>query len=194
MPLEFIEESHKYLLDGKELVSVTEVLPYNYTCSEFYRIRGKYVHKTIELYSKNDLDEDSLDPVLQGYLQAYKKFRVEYKDIKGIIDIKSGSPHPCNELQIKGYALLVNEGLLEDGTKHEYGVLFERPFYHPQYFYAGTPDIVIVDKLPVTQGHILYLREDGSYKLDPVKDIRKDKGIFLSFVITYQWKKERGLL
>lgn len=186
----FDPDKHIYTLDGKVIPSVTQVLPYNYgNNAEYARQRGIYVHTMIELFNKQDLDEDNLDPELQPFLDAYKRFLVEGK-MEGIIDIKSGQPHPCTPLQLVAYKLLYEEGVCveEDCLKLP---VFEVKMYHPTYRYAGTIDIVAIGH----QIQALYLQRGGTYKLeDHTKDYRKNKNIFLSFLVSYQWKVEKGLL
>lgn len=77
----FHAEDHRYTLDGRVLPSVTQIIAplINYSmvpaeALEYARDRGTAVHKTLELYDKNDLDEESLDEALKPYLAAWKKF------------------------------------------------------------------------------------------------------------------------
>ncbi|MBT9138983.1 MAG: hypothetical protein DDT31_01563 [Syntrophomonadaceae bacterium] len=113
-------------------------MPYNYTGdTEQARLRGVYVHKAIELYNADNLDENSLDPALVPYLESYKKAeRLNFDSI--VIDYKTGSNHPCTALQLAGYVELarVNRKSLQDNPKHEIQL------YHPTYRYAGTIDYV----------------------------------------------------
>lgn len=160
------------------------------------------VHKMIELYNMKNLDEESLDSVLVPYLQGSKKFILENGTPKNmILDIKTGSPQPAEPLQLAGYALLVKEGLTDDGKKAEW--TFEVPMYHPIYRFAGTPDIVNVEYSGIEKDvimpfamHCLYLNSEGNYKLSPdySKDYRKNREIFLSFLTAWKWKNERGLI
>lgn len=185
---EFIEEGHKYLLEGVQIPSVTQVLPYNYNGDfEYARQKGIYVHKAIELYNKDILDEDSLDPALIPYLDAYKLF-LEQNTLEGIYDIKSGSSHPCTSLQLAGYDLLKEEGIAVNVCELP---AFEIQGYHKTYLFAGTIDILAEGK----GVSALYLKDKGTYKLEPHnKELRKNKQIFLSFLTTWKWRKERRLL
>lgn len=189
----FLEDTHTYLLDGVKIPSVTSVLPYNYTGeNEYQRDRGSKVHKMIELYNNGELDEDTLDPVLQPYLESYKLAdKLEFDDL--IIDYKSGSKHPCTGLQLAGYTELVKV------NKNKIDVIgHEIKLYHPTYRYAGT-----IDYVHLTQGidhkmkvFALYLQADGSkgkYE-DHSKELRKNTGIFLSHLTAYKWQKEKGLI
>jgi hypothetical protein len=192
----FIQDGHLYLLDGNPLVSVTTCLPYNYMKDNTdAMLKGTYVHEMARLWIMGNLDEEILDPVLKPYLEALKGFMRDSAGmgICGVIDIKSGSPHPCTELQISAYVELVNNGIPMNVHPEVLVSGLEVPYYHPTYLYAGTPDIVIGSK-PIREGHVLYLRDNGNYSLTPVKNIRKNFEMFLQFLNTTKWKKEKGLL
>lgn len=81
MQATFDESTHTGAIDGRRVLSVTQVIDANglYEGKEYFgdehRILGRYVHDTTELYDKHLLDESSLDPVLAGYLQSWKEFR-----------------------------------------------------------------------------------------------------------------------
>ena len=80
--IEFRESDHSYWFDGIRVPGVSEIIEgagltdpnaqKYYT--KFHADRGTAVHKACELYDKGILDEDSLDPEVVGYLEAYKKF------------------------------------------------------------------------------------------------------------------------
>ena len=190
----FQEKGHLYTLDGIAIPSVTQVLPDNPHNKDDYSMnRGTLVHKTIYLYNIGDLDEDTLDEQLKPYLEAYNKFRKDCPDIRGIVELKSGSPSPTDELQVAGYCLLVNAQNPPFSDKPLKG--YEVPLYHLSYKYAGIIDILELDSLPCRKAYNLYLSGDGKYDLiDRSKDLRRNESIFLSFLTTYQWKKERGLI
>lgn len=113
---EFIEEtqteSHIYLLDGKRLPSVTQVLEdcgvidYSRISGETREMalkRGRYVHLLTQYWDERDLDESTVKPEWKGYLEAWKRFC-------------SNSMFFCDD----------------DGIEHR--------DYHNQYRYAGTLD------------------------------------------------------
>ncbi len=156
-------------------------------------LRGTHVHTMCKLYLENNLNENALDPILIPYLDAFKKFLYETKSmgIQGIIDIKSGVPHPCVELQIPAYIELVNHGVPMSAP--ESMPILEMPFYHPVYQYCGTPDIVIFQNLPVAEGHALYLKSNGKYSLKTIENIRGNLETFLCFLKAEKWKRERNL-
>lgn len=85
MAFTFNEEHHCYELDGKPLPSVTRILKPLYDFSMIHPdvLRraadyGTAVHKTVELYLKEDLDEDSLDENLYNPLLAFKAWQFDH--------------------------------------------------------------------------------------------------------------------
>jgi hypothetical protein len=159
-------------------------------------LRGTYVHDTCRLYLLNDLKEETLPAYLQPYLDALKLFLSDSKGmgISGILDLKSGSPHPCVTLQIPAYIELVNHGIPFSGIELKAPVmLLESPFFHPVYQYCGTPDIVM-GEYPVKEGHALYLKDNGKYKLETIPNVRRNFETFLCFLNSYKWSKEKGLI
>lgn len=84
----FNEEYHCYTLDGKPLPSVTQILKplYDFTAVNPAVLKragdfGTAVHKTIELYLNDDLDEGSLDVNLYNPLMAFKTWQSDNFDI-----------------------------------------------------------------------------------------------------------------
>lgn len=84
----FDETLHRYTLDGEVLPSVTQIIKPLYDFSAvpdgvLQRAAdfGTAVHKTVELYLKDDLDEDSLDEPLYNCLLAFQAFEADHYDI-----------------------------------------------------------------------------------------------------------------
>lgn len=148
--------------------------------TEYGRDRGSYVHKARHLYDMDELDEESLDPVLVPYLEAWKKFRrdsgfvpVESEirlysemyqftgkpDVVGllngspaIVDCKSGTIEPWVALQLAGYEIL-----------------------------KGTPHKRIAVRL----------KPDGNYSVKEFTN-RQHRQIFLAALAIHNWKKNNG--
>lgn len=113
-----------------------------------------------------------------------------------VIDFKSGSPHPCSELQVAAYCELVKCGIDMDGKKfwdRKNKTAFEVSLYHPIYQYAGTIDCVIDDGKSSIEALILYLKDNGKYSLETIKDLRRNLEIFLCFLRTEKFKREHNL-
>jgi hypothetical protein len=80
--LEFEDEDHVYRANGDIIPSITQVPKLAGMSSfrpgmEWYMDKGKALHKATELYDKGVLDEDTIDPAIEGEFSAYKRFRAE---------------------------------------------------------------------------------------------------------------------
>ena len=199
---EFLEAEHIYKLDGKIIPSCTSVLPYSFgQNAEYARQKGTYVHDMLNLFGRGDLDEDNLHPILKDYLESYKLI-TNLKSGNVIADWKTGTKHPCIELQLAGYCLLVREGLTEAGeslmelAKSEIVCRHEVRLYHPIYQFSGTLDYVYLSGEGTIALKAIYLKQNGKFppQDDFTKNYRRNKNIFLSFLISFQWRQERGLL
>jgi hypothetical protein len=78
--LEFNEERHEYLWNGKKVPGVSEILrtvglTKDYSgVSPFYRERGQALHLAVKYYLKGTLDESSIDPIVQPYYDGFRRF------------------------------------------------------------------------------------------------------------------------
>ncbi len=184
LKIEFDEENHIYRVQGVKYPSVTEVIAdaglYGDTSyfNDYSRDRGTYVHRIIQWHLSGELDEDTVEPVLQPYFDAWQKFEKEAKYVSDVcekvmandihrfagtvdhighvsghfslIDVKTGSPHPAHAIQTAAYGILL---------KH-----------------------------PGIKRFSLYLSAEGKYKLVEHKDWH-DSNVFLSCLSIYYWKK-----
>lgn len=96
----FDEETHTYRLGGEILPSVTQIIKPLYDFSsvpagvlERAAAFGTAVHKTVELYLKDDLDESNLDEGLSGPLQAFRMWAIEYLDAFGSPEVETRDYH-----------------------------------------------------------------------------------------------------
>lgn len=78
--LKFDEAAHRYTVGGKIIPSVTQIISavglyeFDFVSRQTLAIaaeRGRCVHTYIEWHEQGVLDEDSIDPDLQGYFDAY---------------------------------------------------------------------------------------------------------------------------
>lgn len=185
--LTFEEEGHIYSLNGRRLVSVTQALSLvddRYKTDPYFLERGRFLHRACELWSRNELDEDTVDPVIQGRFMAYMTFvsdtgfipstmeQVYYHpvylygfkpDITGtlnsrnvLIDLKSSKAR-VDKLQGAAYC----EGLKVQNPPIDCKAVFD-----------------------------LYLNENGTYKLEPVNYVRQEFLTFLAALTAYRWKEK----
>lgn len=85
MQIEFDTDRHEYKIGGVKIPSVTQIIkeaglmPTYKPDANFAMVRGSHVHKATELYDLGRLDEESLDPALAPYLEAWKAYREQAK-------------------------------------------------------------------------------------------------------------------
>ncbi len=186
MTLTFDEASHVYLLNGAKVPGVTGVLHNegfidSAWFTEYGRDRGTKVHKAIQLYDADELDEESLDPVLRPYLEAWRRFKeeahvtIEASEVRlasetygfagtidkvarigstpAICDLKTGPVSGWVGLQLAAYHILLNE--------------------------------------PARRRYAVQLNNDGSYRLHEFKD-RSDRQVFLAALTIHNWKRRES--
>ena len=186
----FDRETHQFKVGGIVWPSITQVLVSTGFINtkwfdDYSATRGTYVHKIVELDIKGILDKSSIDPALQGYYDAWLKFRNEKKyDIKEtekprinfmykfggiadtfgtmdgkpvVIDIKTGIEQPATRLQTAAQTLLVD--------------------------------------WPVLERFSLQLKSDGNYKLNayPIRENAADRNIFLAALSCHWWKRNHNI-
>lgn len=186
------DENHIYRVDGVVRFGINEILHGaglvdTKFFTEFGRDRGRAVHKAVELYELGTLDENTIDPDIVGYVDAWKSYRSKVgisvlwqerklyspaylfcgtPDLLGIIkkenvlvEIKTGAPQPYTALQMAAQKHLV-EINFEIKIKHRYEV---------------------------------ELMENGNFKQIEHTD-KSDEQVFIALVVAQQWKKKAGLL
>ena len=184
MEVTFNSLNHEYTAHGVKYPSVTQVISsaglYGDTSffTDYSRDRGTFVHLAIQLHLSGELDEDTIDPVILPYFEAWTSFvkeagyvsdeceKVMASDIYHfagtidhighlnghfcLLDVKSGAPSPSHAIQTAGYSILL---------KH-----------------------------PGVKRFSLYLKDNGTYKLIENKD-RQDEQIFKAALAVYFWKQ-----
>lgn len=181
--VQFNPQDHTYTLDGARYPSVTQILAdlgfYGSAAAhftEYGRDRGRFVHKIVEYHCKGVLDEESIDPELMGYFEAWLSFESD----TGFVSIDCEVPLASADLQcagtpdhigilngndavldVKSGAILAATGIQLSGYEALKGKRLER--------------------------YGLQLKANGKYSLKRFRD-RQDRGIFLSALSVYQWK------
>jgi hypothetical protein len=185
----FCEEAHTYTLDGVALPSVTTILARLYDFSfvndavlQAKADLGRAVHLCCELDDADDLDEASVAPAVQPYLDGYRLFKqhkcttviateqvvysplgyagkydllTEFEGERWLIDWKTPLViNPAVALQTAGYVLALPRAQATPARKIRRGAL--------------------------------QLKEDGRYRLHEFKD-PADAPTFVSFLNTYRW-------
>lgn len=192
--LTFIEDGHKYLLDGQEIPSVTQVLD---SLTDFSMIApdvlerkkqlGLAVHAAIDLEVNDDLDESSVDPQCMPYVEAFRTFKadknfvvvinetpvcsVKYR-FAGRLDLYGVMNGKTAQIDIKTVAAMSPATALQTAA---YSAALEETSGHKTQTRYG-----------------LQLKADGTYRLTPYTN-RNDWNVFLAFLSCHNWKKRNGL-
>lgn len=159
MIFRYDDESHTYWNVDRQMLSVSEVLEAagvkdTVVGTDYHLWVGRASHRAIELYVKGELDESTVDPLVQPRLDAYKVFekatgfKVKASEVpiyhgalnvagtpdlvgvfpdgnEGIIDLKSGAVAPWVRLQLAGYDLIL--GVMPNGKyRARYGLSVPR--------------------------------------------------------------------
>jgi hypothetical protein len=202
--LTFRVEDHTYWLNGQRVPNVTLILA---PLTDYSRIppaalalaqqEGNHIHRTVELFVKNDLDEDTLPAWLKPRLAAFKKFQ----DETGFV--MEGSEqrvyHPkhgyAGTLDLTGTMLdLNNDGAVID---------VKRSFYAGPVIGLQTVAYLEADndrrrreKLPkIERRYALQLRADSTYRLQEFDD-EGDFTTFVGLLNAFKWcaKHENNLI
>jgi hypothetical protein len=140
--------TYRHGIDGPVMEHVTGIINVDTRWfTEESRIKGQHIHRMINLYEKDDLVEETLEPAYVGYLTAYRRAKAEtgmvvlesemkvHSDVylyggtldllvqfpkvnlKTIIDVKSGAYSGWTELQTAGYAICFPDPVARAGLE-----------------------------------------------------------------------------
>ncbi len=186
---EFREEDHSYWLDGRRLESVTEILSlsgiadYRFSNGEAMT-RGSYVHTATEMIDRGTLDWSILDDTLRPYCEAYQRF-IEDKRPEILLSEK-----PMYHAQYL-YAGTLDRIIVVDGTTMLIDLKTGVPNRATAIQVAAYRELVKVNHDTVlTKCFSLHLREDGTYRLNPIENLRQNFSIFLAALTVERYKKE----
>jgi hypothetical protein len=134
-------EKHIYYWDERRVDGLTSTIDeaglISTYASEWYKLRGTALHLATEFNDRGTLDENSVDPEIHGYLESWRKFRIEqnytpdpqvgiehkfYNSVlmlgmkidrlPGPLDLKTGAPEEWHILQVAvQWATLIGDGL-----------------------------------------------------------------------------------
>ena len=193
----FRESDHTYHYRGRRIPSVTELLKpvTGYRGDEAAMALGTAVHDATALDDYDDLDEDSVQPEVWPYLEAWRSFRRQHLVGPVFDGIEEMVHHPR-----LGYAgTLDRRGEVQwprDG--HKPSILDIKtgsgsyPWYPLQlYAYA----IAAGGDAYIDRAGIVELRADSTFALIPVDITKPDLQVkLLSLIQTWQIKQEYGTL
>jgi hypothetical protein len=181
-----LSKDHIYTVDGKVYPGVTTILgdvygrfPYPEGSAE----RGHHVHLATQLYDEDDLDEATLDPLVAGYLEGWKRFREEMAFVPTQIEklVHNEVYGYCGTLDrigtMQGRLYLID---IKSGAK-----AFWHRIQTAAYALCLPPDTVF-------KRASVYLSAEGKYKIDYYIN-KQDYHDWLSTYRVYQIKKENNL-
>ena len=181
--LTFDEKAHEYRMGERSLPSVTAILKDaglidTRFFNDYAMTRGTFVHQACEMLDLGTLDEDTLDPALFGYVGAYKKFRAECPMVWTEIEHMRAD-------SVLGYAGTPDR--VGDRTVLDIKTGQKQP-WHGFQLAAYTMLALNAPLNTLTKRLGLYLKDDGTYKLERYQD-RADFDVFKAALIIYNAKR-----
>lgn len=183
--LQLDESTHSYSLGDRKLISVTQalsILDDRWKVDPFYLERGRLIHLCTQYYDHDELDESTVDERIEAYFGAYVKFKQDTGFIPTFIE--EFLYHPCFFYagkidrigDLNGKPVLID---LKSGAKAKVDELQDAAYW----------SLALANGLSVTKLFDLYLKDNGTYKLEPVKNPKLLLPIFLGLLRAVQWKE-----
>lgn len=187
--LEFDPEKHEYRVGGIVKPSISGILKSlnlskDYTgVDPFYRDRGIAVHKAIEFWLKDELDETSIDaichPFFTGFQNWWKDEKLDRHQIRAVEEpLYSQRLDFCGTLD-----LVIGEVIVDYKCSKSPDPVSELQGALQQVLWAENEDAIL---LPF---RVLQLPGDGSYKVIDYKT--KDPNLADSIISLYNWRVKR---
>ena len=197
----FDPERHLYVVEGRPVPSVTQVLhaaglgaDYSMVppgVLERKRVIGEYVHRATQYLDEGCLDLETVDPEVHPYLSAYERFLAE-----------SGFRPQLIEHRLVSRVA----GILCGGTVDRVGLMNGKPWLidlkcvdrlYPG-FALQTAGYELLLPKPVVPPFrytraVLQLRRNGSPRLSSPYDDPSDLDVFRAALITTVWKVQHGM-
>lgn len=186
--LTFDPEGHAYRLDGRAILSVTQVLDLAGLSGgpwpEGSAARGTAVHLATEYDDIGDLDELSVDPAIAGYLDGWRRFVLESRYVGRLIEHRAYHPTYL-------YAGTIDREGYIDGSKHVL-IDIKSGVEQPSHAIQLAAYAFLLDGPHRYERLAVHLRPDGSYRartFDRMK-LAGDFALFVSALNVARWKQE----
>lgn len=175
--------------NGKRIPRTTEIcsiLAPRWQCAEYYLHKGQIIHTITEWEDTKELDESSVDPTLEGYLKAYREFKMIMAFIPVKIELQVYHPRYKYCGRIDRYGMFYQRRHswvidIKSGTPHESDLL-----QAPAYMFAMKES-----GFPVEKCGDLYLKANGTFRFREVKN-PTDK--FLTFLTGIpRWREQNEI-
>lgn len=156
------EATHTYTRDGKTLPSVTQIINHcvkQHAAADWYKERGKAIHKATELLDKGKLDWTTVDPRIINRVRAWERFRRDYP--RPVLAIETLIAHPT--IKYAGTIDRVFDGPVVCDLKSSYNAasLMQVAAYSAAW--------EAVTNNPVREAVVVELRDDATYRAKWIK-------------------------
>ena len=198
MNLEFDFMTHTYWLDGRIVPSVTQVIK-SVGMSDYSKIPadilqakaelGQIVHEATEYDDADDLDEESLCLDAIRYIEAWRKFKQDFKPVLKLAEQRLGSVK-------HGFAGTIDRLLAIHGLDYllDLKASMAEPWHKVQL--AGYLLLLKENGIRPAKCLNVYLQPDGNYKTAEKKptNLKVDEAAFLHALNVHKWKlnNQRG--
>lgn len=186
MSLEFQKEGHIYKYDGRIVPSVTQVLEplVDYSMVPSWRLdlaaeRGTYVHKLIELYEFETLDE--YDQELKPYLDAWIQFLADTGFVSDLIEYRVYHPQYKYAGQIDRIGHIRKKMILIDVKT----TAIVMPSVGPQV--AAYREAWASEAYQIDERWVVQLKPDGTYRRETLRG-SGDFSTFLACLNIHKFK------
>ena len=192
--LTFTPDGHTYRLDGVPIPSTSQIikdtgLVWFPPGIERHMDRGTRVHLTTQLYDEGDLDEDALDPAMKGYLLAYKQFRARTLFTPHHIEVPMYHP----SYLYAGTIDRIGTFAMGDRNLALIDIKSGSPYPAVSLQCSAYTEMAKANGIPVRKAYAVYLKRDGTYRIEEIADMRRALNVFLSALTVLTWKKEAGI-
>lgn len=198
--LVFEVDGHRYTYHGKALPSVTRVLKVldNFAgvppeVLDFAAQRGTAVHEATALDDNDDLDEGSIDPIIAGYVAAWRDFKAktDYAAIAIELPVVHGRLEYAGTLDrvcfVSGKCAVVDikTGLIPLSAGPQLAAYREA--------YDWMVSAALVERPPEIpkRRYVVQLRQDGTFRLEKY-DSPEDLGVFRSALEIRRWLEKNA--
>jgi hypothetical protein len=183
-----LDVDHRYWLGEKEVPGVSALLEWKFPTKHRWprgaADRGHMVHRAIALDNQGVLDESTVAPVIKGYLDAERKFNADFKVRVLHVEYTVFEPH----LWYAGTA----DGLIEWGrgtrpcvVDYKSGIKTNNHWLQNAAYVRGTPKELMPWR--DLDGLVVYLKPDGTYKLDWYEGLKLIEAVRLWEVIPREY-------
>lgn len=181
-----LTDDHKYILGSRLIPGVTATLEScfgkRFYWSEWHAGRGAAIHLATHFIEQGELDWSTVDDRIKSRIEAYQKFRAE-----------TGFKLLCSELmlfskryQFAGTIDRIFEGVILVDIKSSIEPIVD--------IQLGAYSLLIDEATShkVKKAAAVELREDGTYKMRWVQDLRRAQRTFLGCLNLANWKNQNN--